>query len=148
MARGIIAIMIILVVLAGGVYALDAAANSAGEDRDISGETFTPTAGSVTTLDHSNLADAEYQDRVTVEDSNGNLVDPGADYVWFQDNGTIKTVTGGALDGESSATVDYEYQTSTEQTRAIASVTAQIPNLGWALAPLFAFALLILVLKP
>lgn len=147
MTRAVVAIIGIVLVGGVAVWGLQAAAADAGAETTIDGETFTPDAGNVTELDHSNLADTYYSESVTVRDGGGNLVDPGADYVWDEDNGTIQTVSGGALDGASSATISYDYQTTTSDQNALIGITAMLPRVMGVLAPLLGVALLLLFLK-
>jgi len=147
MSRAVVAILAIVIVGAVGVYSLGFAAENAGVDHDIGGEDFTPTAGTVTTLDHSNLEHTTYDEDVEVRDNNGELMDPQNDYVWFDDNGTIKTVTGGDLDGANGATIDYEYQTTTDDQRAMISIVAMFPDVLGVLAPLLGVALLFIFLR-
>lgn len=147
MSRAIIAIMSIVVVGAIAVWGLQAAAANAGTDHDITDESWTPDAGNVTTLNHSNLEHTYYDETVTVHDSNGNLMDVGQDYVWYESNGTIKTVAGGDLDGETSATIDYGYQTTTSDDRALIKVVGIFPQVLGALVPLFGVAMLLIILN-
>lgn len=147
MARAVVAIIGIVLVGGVAVWGLQAAAADAGAETTINDESFTPTAGEVTTLEHSNLNETYYDETVTVRDGNGNVVDAGADYVWFEGNGTIKTVTGGALDGASSASIDYAYQRPTADQQALIGITAIIPDVMGVLVPLLAVALLLLFLQ-
>ncbi|MDR9431874.1 MAG: hypothetical protein RI568_14405 [Natronomonas sp.] len=147
MSRAIVAIFAIVIVGAVSVYALGFAAESAGVNHEIDDETFEPVGGQVTTLDHSNLDHTTYDESVEVYDNNGDLVDPQNDYIWFEDNGTIKTVSGGDLDGENSATIDYAYQTTTDDQRALIGITAMFPTILGVLAPLLGVALLFIFLR-
>ncbi len=147
MARAVIALVAIVAVGAIAVWGLSAAAASAGDQRTITDESWTPEAGTVTQLEHSGLAHAYYDETVTVEDSNGNLMDAGEDYVWYEANGTVKAVTGGGLDGESSATIDYEYRRTTSDQRAIISIAGILPEVMGALVPLLGVALLLIMLR-
>lgn len=146
MTRAVIAIMAIVVVGAISVWGLQAATANAGEETQISDESFTPDAGAVTQLQHSNLSNTYYGDSVTVRDSGGTIVDAGEDYIWNEGNGTIKTVSGGALDGDSSATIDYDYQRTTEDQRALIGIAAMLPRLLGVLVPVLGVALLLIFL--
>lgn len=147
MSRAFIAIISIVFVIGVGIWGLQAAVADAGTDHDIDGESWTPNAGNVTTLDHSNLNHTYYDAAVTVYDSNNNKVNPGEDYVWFDHNGTVKAVSGGALDGETSATIDYSYQTTTSDERSLIRMVGHIPQVLGGLIPLFGVALLFMILK-
>lgn len=147
MARAIVAILclalVVIITLQGGQAALD----DAGPQTDIVDESFTPDAGNVTTLDHSNLANTDYDDSVTVEDGSGSLADPNVDYIWHQNNGTIETLAGGILDGDNSATIDYGYEKSTEQQRDLASLIGMLWNALAVVLPFLAVIVFILMVK-
>lgn len=135
--RIVIMFLVLAFCVAAAAPALSATLNEAGENERITNETFTPSAGSVTTLDQSSLSNTVYDDDVTVFDSSNNRVYEPDDFVWFESNGTIKTVAGGELDGDTSATVSYSYQQTTEQQRGFASMFSQIPRvMGLALPAL------------
>lgn len=147
MARAIVAILclalVIIIAIQGGQAALD----DAGPQTDITSESFTPDPGNVTTLDHSNLENTDYDDSVTVKDNNGDVVDPNVDYLWHQNNGTIETVTGGELDGAPSATIDYGYEKSTDQQMQLASLIGMIWNALALILPFLAVIILLALIK-
>lgn len=128
MARAVVAILGLVVVGFLAVQGLDAGLATAGDTRDIDSESWTPNAGSITDLANSNLENAYYTDQVEVFDSNDNRMVDGDDYIWYEQNGTIKTVTGGDLDGESSATINYEFQITSENDRAIGKALSVLPR--------------------
>lgn len=145
--RMAVILIIIAIFAAAAPTALSETLNEAGENVDVTDETWTPTAGSVTTLDQSNKDNVAYDEAVVVRDSNGNRVYSPEDYRWFESNGTIKTVTGGQLDGETSATIDYSYQATTEQQRSFAALMSQIPNIYGLALPVFALLFALLVVR-
>ena len=147
MSRAIIAIMSIVVIGALGVWGLQAAAANAGVNHAIQDESFTPNAGNVTTLAHSNLDHTYYDESVTVHDNNGDLMDPQNDYVWYDSNGTIRTVVGGDLDGATSATIDYRYQTTTNDQQALITVVGMLPRVLGVVLPLLGLAMLFVIMK-
>lgn len=128
--------LVLAIVAAMGVTALQGSLEDAGQDREVDSETFVPSAGSVTTLDESARAHAYYTDDPEVRDENGTIMREGTDYEWFESNGTIKTLAGGGLDGDSSATINYSYQVTTEEQRGIASALGQIPRVVGIALPL------------
>jgi len=136
---------VIAIVAAASAPAISATLNEAGERTSITNESFTPNAGSVTTLEQSKLDNTVYDDSVTVYDDTNDRVYEGDDYQWFESNGTIKTVTGGELDGDTSATVSYSFQSTTETQRGFAAMFSQIPNVMGLALPVFAL-LMVLVL--
>lgn len=143
MARAIVAILAIVLLVGVSIFAYQAAIAEAGEDTVVTNESWTPTAGSVTQLDNSNQEGAYYGNDTTVFDSTDSLMDRGADYRWFADNGTVKAVAGGDLDGESSATISYTYQQTTAEQRGLFNLATQMPNVLAALIPLLGVALLL-----
>jgi len=137
MSRAVVVVLVLIVIALGGVYMYEASLEDAGENVTITGESWTPNAGSVTELEHSNQTGAFYDEEVTVYDSNGNEMEAGTDYRWFVGNGTVKALQGGGLDGETTATIDYGYSQTTEQHRDFANLVAYIPMLIGIMAPAF-----------
>jgi len=145
--RIVIMFFVIAIAAAAAPAALSATLDEAGEQTTIDNETWTPSAGSVTTLEQSNLANTDYDDDVVVTGENGNRVYEGDDYVWIEGNGTIKTVTGGELDGDASAEISYGYQQTTAQQRGFASMFSQIPNVMGLALPLFALLTVVIFFR-
>lgn len=145
--RMLFMLLILAIFTASAVPALSATLNEAGDDRLVTNETWSPSAGSVTTLERSNLDNTVYDDDVVVRDDGNNRTYEGDDYVWFESNGTIKTVTGGELDGDTSATVSYGFQTTTAQQRGFAAMFSQVPNVMGMALPVFALLFLLVVVR-
>lgn len=145
--RMAIIFLVIAVFAAAAPAALSNTLDEAGQPNLIGNETWTPNAGSVTQLEYSNLDNAGYDPQVYVADSNGNQVFEPDDYIWFESNGTIKTVVGGKLDGETSAEISYEYDRSTEEQRQWASMLSQIPNVMGLALPIFALLFALMVVR-
>lgn len=125
------AIAILAMVALAGVQA---SLEDAGDDRMIENETWTPNAGTVTELEESNRKGAYYADRVNVYNATGVEMDAGSDYEWFVENGTVKALTGGELDGETEATITYEFQQTTKEQREMAGMISHVPQaMGMAL---------------
>lgn len=146
MARAVIAVVLLLGAAVFGIMAFDAAMANAGEDYLVTNETWTPSAGSVTQLENSELAGGYYDNSTNVYDQSGAEVDRGTDYEWFQNNGTVKALVGGALDGDSSANITYAYQQTSAEQRALAGLVARLPQLLAVLVPLFGLVILLLIL--
>lgn len=119
--RAILAVVAVAVILSVGIGATDAALSSSGRETAIDDESWTPDAGNVTELDESNIANARYSDTVTVTRNSKEMTD-GVDYEWYADNGTVKALEGGDLDGVSSASIDYAFTLPTDQQQDIASL--------------------------
>lgn len=142
--RAVIAIIALVVLGAMGVWGMQASLVNAAEDRTVQNETFTPNSGNITTLEHSNQNHTWYSDNVTVYDENGTVMDYGDDYLWFQSNGTLKTLAGGQLAGDTEGTVTYSYSQTTEEQRQL----AEIPNLIPMVLALLVFLLpMVMLLK-
>lgn len=142
--RAVIAIIALVVLGAMGVWGLEASLASAAEDRTIQNETFTPDAGNVTVLEHSQMNHTWYGDDVTVYDENGTQMTNGTDYQWHPANGTLTTLAGGDLATDSQGKITYSFAQTTEAQRQL----AQIPNLIPLVLAVVAFLLpLVLLLK-
>lgn len=130
------------IVAAVAVYGFDAALADAGDRDVIAGESFTPQVDTAVALDRSNLGDTVYYNNsVDVVDENGDQSFEGEDYIWYEKNGTIEALSGGNLDGDASATIDYSYRETTTEQRELTALLSQIPKsvalilpLGFALA--------------
>lgn len=146
MPRIVIAFIALAILASVGVAGLQSSLETAGEDYDIENETWTPDPGSVTELDNSNRAGAYYAENVTVYNESDVEMDAGDDYRWHSSNGTVEALAGGDLDGDSSATITYRFQQTTEDQRQFASLLGQVPRMmGFALplgAVMFLFVLL------
>lgn len=107
---------------------------------DVVNETWTPDAGNVTQLDDSELADTTYDTNVTVRNSSDVVMENETDYEWIPSNGTIKTITGGDLDGESSANITYGYDSPTDFQQNQLSVWVELSAVArlllWIFVPL------------
>jgi len=129
-----------------GVAAYQASLAEAGEDYAVTNETWTPDAGNVTALEESNRNGVYYSENVSVYES-GQELDAGTDYRWFSDNGTIKALAGGQLDGAVSANITYEYQVTTAAQRDLAGVAGQVPRMAGLALPLGALLFLLLLVR-
>lgn len=125
----------IAIVAAMGVFGLQTALAGAGQKETVDSESFTPNAGSVQTLDRSNLANTYYNETVQVADENGERSFEGQDYEWFESNGTIKPLTGGNLDGDASATITYSYRRTTQTQRQLTAMLGEIPRAAGLILP-------------
>lgn len=133
------------ILAAMAVFGLQTALAGAGNKEVVDSESFNPSAGTVQTLDRSKLSNTFYNDTVDVADENGERSFEGEDYEWFERNGTIKPLVGGNLDGDSTATITYDYRRTTETQRELAALLSHIPRsigfilpLGFVLAAIAA----------
>lgn len=147
MTRAVAAIFALFVLTIAGIGAYEAALEAAGSEHTVTNETWTPDAGTVTTLNKSNLGGAYYDHNVTVYDEFDTRMDRSTDYRWFPGNGTIKAVVGGGLDGDANATVTYSYQLTTGQQRALTGVLGTLLRMVVVVAPLFVVILFFLVVS-
>jgi len=146
MVRVVIALIAVGILAATATYAYGETYQTAGDDTVISGETWTPTAGSVTTLDESNRDGVFYNDTVVVRDQNGNLSRAGTDYEWYAGNGTVKALAGGNLDGDTSASISYRFEEPSRDAERSLAVLSQLPRMmGLALPLATVFVLLLFV---
>lgn len=147
MSRIVLAIIGIAILSMAGIAAFQAGLAEAGEDYVVTNETWTPDAGNVTALDESNRKGVYYSDNATVYDENDTRMEYGTDYVWYTDNGTVKALGGGGLDGDSSATISYQYQVTTRSQRELAGVVGQIPRVAGLALPLGALMFLLFLVR-
>lgn len=149
MFRPIAAVFALIILITAGIYGLEFAVADAGEDIVVTNETFTSDPGNVTLLEYSNSTGAYYADSedVTVYNitASGDVeLEEGTDYEWIADNGTVKSLTGGALDPATDAQISYSLQQTTAEQRALGNVAGLLP-IAFALAiPVF---IVILFLK-
>lgn len=147
MSRAVVAILALVILAMGGVVATQGALENAGEDRYVTNETWTPDAGNVTVLNESQRKGAYYSENATVYDENQTEMDAGTDYEWFSENGTVKAVVGGGLDGDSEATISYAFAQTTAEQRGIARGLSNIPSMLGLVAPLGLVVLFFAFLK-
>jgi len=141
--RIIFAFFGIAILAMAAIAGLQAGLEDAGEDRVVTNETWTPDPGNVTTLEESNREGAYYAERVNVYNATGVEVDAGTDYEWYPGNGTVKAISGGKLDGESEATITYEWQQTTQEQRQMAAMLGHIPQMMGMAVPLGAVVVLL-----
>lgn len=138
-ARLAVAFMVVGMILAGGVTALEQSFSEAGNQQTVTNETFTPDGGNITTLSESNRDDVIYNRSVTIYDDSGTdttVASEPEDYRWFESNGTLKTNETGSLAGDSSANITYGYFDSTEQKIGAQQLTSFLPRLFGLMLPL------------
>lgn len=147
MSRAVVVALALVVLAVSGVFMYEESLQDAGENVTVSGESWTPSAGSVTELDESNRTGAYYHHKVDVRDTNGATMEEGTDYEWIVENGTVKTLQGGALDGENNAIIDYGYHQTTKVQRDFAALASYVPMLIGLLIPAFALIIVFAFLK-
>lgn len=125
-----LALVGLAVILMVGVPAIQSAEDSSQQAHTIENETWTSDPGNVTVLDHSNIENADYDDTVDVWDENGTQMTAGSDYRWFDSNGTVKALSGGDLDGDSSATITYGYNRSSDSQQMVADNATTLAGLA------------------
>lgn len=147
MLKQAVALVAVAAILLTGVAAVNASYESAGPHTDIQNESWTPNAGSTTSLDHSNVDSVFYDETVVVQNASGVHSTDGVDYEWYPSNGTIKTLSGGNLDGETTATITYGYSTPTHLQRQLASLWGNMLNLSAFMLVVPAIGLVVLALR-
>jgi hypothetical protein len=104
-----------------GVAAVQAAVVETGQQQSVDGEQFAPDPGNYIELENSNIDGATYDPTPVVRTANGQIVQEGDDYEWNRSDGTIKTIEGEALEG-NTATIDYSWTQPSETQRNIAGL--------------------------
>lgn len=117
----VLAVVVLGLFLVVGLTAVNQQFTETGADINTT-ESFVADPGNVTQLNGSNIEGAFYDERVTVTDDKGRLVTEGEDYLWYQQNGTIKTLQGGALSDGENVTISYRYSAPTPQARGFLSI--------------------------
>lgn len=124
-ARTLAAAAIVAILVLSGIVAVDVAYGASGPAHEIENETFTPAdAGNVTQLDASELNGVRYVEAtdVVVTDENGTHMVAGEDYEWVDANGTVRTLAGGRLVGDTTANATYGYAAPTSMQRSLAEL--------------------------
>lgn len=137
-----VGLLMVAVLTAGLPYVLDASIDDSKHLNSVDSETWTPQTGTPTVLDNSELARADYNDTVTVRNSSGATMTEGSDYTWHETNGTVEALSGGDLDGESSAEIDYGW---TGQTKRQERMTDILVDGNAVLVPMSVFAFVVLL---
>jgi gamma-glutamylcyclotransferase (GGCT)/AIG2-like uncharacterized protein YtfP len=145
--RVIFAFLALAVVGILGVQMIQGGLADAGGEVEIDSETFTPDAGNATLLDNSNINEAYYAETVTVRDENGTVVSAGVDYRWNESSGTVTTLSGGELAGDSTATIDYAYQRPTDRQQSFAALLSTIPRVGGLMLLLAPILFLLVIVR-
>lgn len=115
----IVPVVAVGVLLLAGTLAVSYAGGEAGQQYSVENESWTADPGNTTELNQSFVANASYESSVTVEDSGGDRLRPGEDYVWATENGTVRATENGSLSDGEQATIDYRYGVPTAQQQAL-----------------------------
>lgn len=109
-ARKVILAIVCALLILGGISATDTQFQRSGERIDIDNETFT-TGGSeeAINLTQSNVANATYDEFVTVENASGARMVAGEDYQWNDSDGVLVVLAGGDLLNENNAEISYGF---------------------------------------
>lgn len=129
MTERIVVLVSLAIILLAGVTGINAAVKASGPATTVSGENFTPNAGNITELSQSNVKTAIYDRQVVVLDEDGTRMLEGNDFVWYEDNGTLMTIEGGDLDGDTTASISYGYNEPGGETRGFATVVGYGMNI-------------------
>lgn len=121
MSQRIIALVGVAIILLTGIVGVNAAFANSGPHQE-STESFTPDAGNITTFNNSHVDALLYDSAAEVRDENNRLMVEGEDYQWYHKNGTLKTLKGGQLEGDSSAEITYGWGEPDSQARMAASL--------------------------
>jgi len=132
----IVPVVAVAVLLLAGALAVGYAGGEAGQRYSVDNETWTADPGNETNLSQSYVPNASYGSTVTVKDTNCGGGDfgggdenceqlrPGEDYVWNNENGTIKAVENGSINDSEQSTISYGYGVPTDQQQRLIGVFA------------------------
>lgn len=148
-AYAALTLVIVSSILLGATAIADEGLAHTGERTDIVDESFTPqgNTGQFITLDNSNSDDLTYSDDVEVKNKDGNHSIEGADYEWNSDNGTIKPLAGGNLEGDTTATINYTIWNPTQQDDDVADTVVTMADLGQWIPLVLLVALVLLAIS-
>lgn len=125
MTERIIALVALALLFILGIAGVQAAVLDSGQKVDFENEQFSADPGNVTELNNSGLS-VVYEQSVTVDkvQNNGDRLTliEGQDYEWIRDNGTVKTLSGGALEDGDTAEIDYGYSAPDQEEQAFGSI--------------------------
>jgi len=135
------AVVAVAVLLLAGIYALGYAGGEAGDRYAVDNESWTADPGNETNLSYSYVPNASYDSTVTVRDSNcGDGVTsgdtnceqlrPGEDYVWNNENGTIRAVENGSINESEESTISYGYGVPNDQQQRVTTIFASLYRIG------------------
>jgi len=128
-ARIVLAAMALAIVGMMGLVAVDASLEANGDRKVIDNETFTPNPGNLTTLSDSKIEEARYNNTVRVWNDSEVEMEAETDYEWYSDNGTLKTIAGGRLAGDSQGNITYGYLLLTEEQAEMEALVTLIPTI-------------------
>lgn len=140
-ARLAVAFLVVAMVLAGGVTALEESFTATGNQATVTNETFNPSSADVIVLAESQRDDVAYDasSEVTVYNTTGvtdTVADEPEDYQWNRNNGTLTINQSGELADDTEANVTYGYLNSTEQKIQAQQLTSLLPRLFGFILPL------------
>lgn len=142
-AKQAILLVALALVFLLGLSAVDAGTQKAGENFDVTNESFTSDPGNWTNLSNSNIDGASYFANETVYDSAGTEMVEGTDYEWNRTDGRVKAIEGGGLDPAQSANISYHYETFSEEQQAFIAAFSGTVDVSTAL--LFVLSVIIIV---
>lgn len=109
MSARITTVVAVAVLILVGISAVSSGLHDAGDHSAVENESFTPSAG-IVELANSDRDDVAYDERsnVTVTHNNS-VVDPGGNYSWLRQNGTLDVESGSYLASKNDANVSYGF---------------------------------------
>lgn len=122
-----VGVAIILFAMLGAVQTGHRSAVEGSQNELSTEENWTADTGNVTTLSKSNDPDLLYNESVEARDENGTLLQEGSDYTWYENNGTIRALSGGELSDGENANVTYSTWEE-QETAQLAQSIAFIPT--------------------
>lgn len=111
------------------VAVASSASSMGAQEQIISGEAFVPSTVSPVLLSYSNIPNAIYNPYPEILVGSGNnLTSQGKDYTFYPNNGTILSVSGGALDGVANAEATYRYSQQNQWSGAMTDILGGLSN--------------------
>lgn len=145
--RAILALVGIALFALIGIIGMNAALANNTSTTSITDEDWTPDPGNITELNNSNIEGANYSETVEVRRGDSTVMDEGADYEWYQENGTVKAIEGGRLDGEDTASIDYNFTSPPPEQVRMAVTLSQLPASAGIILPFGLLLVFLLLIK-
>lgn len=142
-AGTIIAVILVAITLLAGAGVVHYSLSNTGAQTTYT-ESFTPTSGDTITFNESERDDVYYDTAVNVTGENDAVMQQGVDYNWHQSNGTLTVISGGDLEDDSSANIEYGLRVPSDQQRTYASMLGGWITATYALPLVLAVALVVL----
>lgn len=132
--RIMFAAVAVAILLLGATAAFGYAGWEAGNETEVTNETFQPADNKTVELQYSNQPNTLYSDTVTVTNTtDGTEFHPGGNYTWHDGNGTLFVEGNSDLAAASEANATYSFSETNAEAYGFIQMFASITEFGDAL---------------